>query len=205
MDRANEDEAEYQAGNPRFSGSHRLIVVSGCSGGGKSSLLSELARRGYEVFPEPGRQIVKEQLHIEGEALPWKDASRFTELCLSRALYFFNMARPDRGPVFFDRSIVDALTGYSRLGLEIPPSFRRAAQLYRYAETIFLTPPWKELFANDCERRHSFADAVGEYEALCESYPSYGYRIKIVPKLSVSARADFILAKTRRMAGQVDE
>ncbi len=54
------DEADYVAGNPRWNGSPRLVAVSGCSGGGKSALLAEMAARGYRVFPEPGRQVVKE-------------------------------------------------------------------------------------------------------------------------------------------------
>ena len=65
------DEAEYRAGNPPINGSPMLVVVSGCSGGGKSTLLAEMARRGYLVFPEPGRQIVKEELFIGGDGLPW--------------------------------------------------------------------------------------------------------------------------------------
>jgi hypothetical protein len=58
-------EADYVAGNPSFNGTDRLVVVSGCSGGGKSTLLVEMMRRGYQVYPEPGRQIVKEQLHLD--------------------------------------------------------------------------------------------------------------------------------------------
>ena len=34
-------------------------VISGCSGGGKSTLLMELARRGHAVVDEPGRRIVQ--------------------------------------------------------------------------------------------------------------------------------------------------
>lgn len=40
------------------------IVLSGCSGGGKSSLLTELGRRGHTVVPEAGRQVVREQMLI---------------------------------------------------------------------------------------------------------------------------------------------
>jgi predicted ATPase len=36
----------------------RFVVISGCSGGGKSTLLAELARRGYRTVEEPGRRIV---------------------------------------------------------------------------------------------------------------------------------------------------
>ena len=50
------------AGNPELNGSDSLIVVSGCSGGDKSTLIRELAKRGHDAQPEAGRQIVKEQL-----------------------------------------------------------------------------------------------------------------------------------------------
>jgi predicted ATPase len=37
------------------------VVISGCSGGGKSTLLAELARRGFGVVEEPGRRIIREE------------------------------------------------------------------------------------------------------------------------------------------------
>jgi predicted ATPase len=37
----------------------RFVVISGCSGGGKSTLLKELAKRDHDVIDEPGRRIVK--------------------------------------------------------------------------------------------------------------------------------------------------
>ncbi|HEY5105435.1 MAG TPA: AAA family ATPase [Caulobacteraceae bacterium] len=38
------------------------MVISGCSGGGKSTLLAELGRRGHATIEEPGRRIVREEL-----------------------------------------------------------------------------------------------------------------------------------------------
>jgi predicted ATPase len=34
-----------------------LVVISGCSGGGKSTLLSELRNQGYSVIEEVGRNL----------------------------------------------------------------------------------------------------------------------------------------------------
>ena len=107
-------ESDYVTGNPALNGSARLVVVSGCSGGGKSSLLAEMARRGYQVMPEPGRQIVKEQTYIGGDGLPWANIPKFVELCVSRAMYFYNAARPADRCVLFDRSIVDAVAALER-------------------------------------------------------------------------------------------
>jgi predicted ATPase len=34
---------------------NRFVVISGCSSGGKSTLLTGLGRRGYATVKEPGR------------------------------------------------------------------------------------------------------------------------------------------------------
>ena len=67
------DESDYRCGVAGRE-THRLpVVISGCSGGGKSSILAELGRRGYHVIPEAGRQIVREQLFIGSDGLPWQE------------------------------------------------------------------------------------------------------------------------------------
>ena len=38
--------------------SSRHVILSGCSGGGKSTLLADLAGRGFGTVSEPGRRIV---------------------------------------------------------------------------------------------------------------------------------------------------
>lgn len=185
-------EGEYVAGNPRWNGSDRLVVLSGCSGGGKSSLLAALAARGYGVCPEAGRQIVKEQQSIGGDGLPWVDGRKFAELCISRSLYFYNMARPVKKAVIFDRSFIDNIAGLLRMGEPLSPAFSAAVQRYRYARRVFLVPPWPELFAHDAERQHSFAAAVLEYESLVTVYQDFGYDVVVIPQDTVAARADFL-------------
>ena len=185
-------EEEYVAGNPALNGSDRLVVVSGCSGGGKSSLLREMAARGYPVYPEPGRQIVKEQLYIGGDGLPWENALKFVELCLSRAMYFYNMARPGVRPVLFDRSIIDNVAGLQRIGYPLAPALNEAVRRYRYGRWVYMTPPWPELFAQDAERRHSFEEAEAEYESLLVAYQAHDYEVVVIPRQSVAERADFL-------------
>jgi predicted ATPase len=186
------NEDEYVAQNPAFNGSDWMVVVSGCSGGGKSMLLAELALRGYAVFPEPGRQIVKEQLSIGGDGLPWQNLLKFAELCVSRALFFFNSARPTHRPAIFDRSIVDNITGIERMGLAMPDHLRIVLQRYRYARRVFLIPPWKALFARDAKRRHSFEEAQAGYAGLLQSYPAYGYEVVLIPEGTPAERASFV-------------
>ena len=195
-------EDDYVAGNPPCNGTENLVVLSGCSGGGKSSLLAEMARRGYPIKPEPGRQIVKEQSYIEGDAVPWGNVAKFVELCVARGMYFYNTAPPTGKCILFDRSIVDAVSTLPQLGLPVPQHLRNALQRYRYASVVFMTPPWEQLFESDRERRHSFSDAVAEYEGLLESYPANGYAVELLPKVAVAERADFFERRLDRLHGR---
>jgi predicted ATPase len=59
---------------------------------------------------------------------------------------------------------------------------------------VFLAPPWPEIYAADAERRHDMAAAVAEYHRLAAAYPALGYRVTVLPRVSVAERADRILA-----------
>jgi predicted ATPase len=174
--------------------SSNLFVISGCSGAGKSTLLAELSARGHAVFEEPGRQVVKEQLASGGDGLPWVNAGKFTELCIERALAQHTSAEKSQALAFFDRSLVDALNALEVLRLPIPQHFARAVEEVRYAQRVFMTPPWPAIYRTDTERRHSFTEAVQEYERLTKFYARNGYDVVLLPNVAPAARADFALA-----------
>jgi len=192
------NEDDYRPGDIAGHDLDRLFVVSGCSGGGKSALMIELARRGYRVFPEPGRQIVREQALLGCDAVPWGSMERFIEHCVVRSLHFHTLATADTGPVFFDRCLIDAISALEALGGSVPAGYRTAVDRCRYAPVVIMAPPWEELFRSDGERRHAFADAVAEYERLLVAFPALGYEPVILPKTTVPNRADFIETELKR-------
>ncbi len=172
----------------------RLVVISGCSGGGKSTLLDELARRGHPVFLEPGRQIVKEQLAIGGDALPWAGGGlEFGKLVLSRNLHQMTLGAMLGRTCFFDRGLDDIYT-FLREEPSLAAAVEAATRRFRYAPRVFLAPPWPELFAGDRERRHSLEDALAHYERDRRAYAELGYETLELPKAPVAERADFVLA-----------
>jgi predicted ATPase len=168
----------------------RFVVISGCSGGGKSTLLAELGTRGHSIVEEPGRRIVQQELKEGGSALPWKDGIAFARRAIAMALEDRASAANLDGWVFFDRGLVDAVAALRHLAGE--PGLEALAQEHRYHRTAFLTPPWPEIYRTDPERRHGLQAAEDEYHRLLEVYPALGYEICILPKVSVSARADFV-------------
>jgi predicted ATPase len=168
----------------------RFVVISGCSGGGKSSLLLELRRRGHSVVEEPGLRIVKEERKSNGTALPWVDAAAFLRRAIEMAIADRVKAAKLAGWVFFDRGLVDAASGLQFL--TGTPVLQQMGATYRYHHRVFLAPPWPEIFAEDEDRRHSLESAIAEYERLFEAYTSLGYQIALLPKVSVSERADLV-------------
>ncbi|TSD90645.1 AAA family ATPase [Mycobacterium sp. KBS0706] len=171
---------------------NRFVVISGCSGGGKSTLLAELAQRGHAVVEEPGRRIVKKELESGGQALPWVDGAAFARRAIAMALADQTAAEALPSWVFFDRGLVDAAAALQHMTGE--PALERLARPHPYHRRVFLTPPWPEIYGTDPERRHGLDAAMAEYERLLEAYPALGYEVVVLPKTSVAERADFVLA-----------
>ncbi|MDX8351303.1 AAA family ATPase [Cognatiyoonia sp. IB215182] len=169
----------------------RRIVISGCSSGGKSTLLAVLAERGFCVFEEPGRAIVKAETAKGGTGLPWSDPKRFADLVITRGKADWQAAQ---GLCFYDRSLIDAVTWYEGQTEKVPDQVRNLIRTHRYDSPVFLAPPWPEIYVQDAERRHGLDAAIAEYAALRKSYPAKGYDMRILPKTDVAARADWVLA-----------
>jgi len=173
-----------------------FVVLSGCSGGGKSTLLEVLRARGYGVIEEPGRRIVSEQRACAGSAFPWENMQEFARLAVYMSLHDRTLSQNTCSWVFFDRGLIDALVAldyYSQSS-----SIEQVAAENRYHRKVFLTPPWPEIYVTDGERRHGLSESIEEYERLLACYPKLGYKVIILPKTSVSERADFVLDELDR-------
>ena len=144
-------------------------------------------------MPEPGRRIVASELQGDGAALPWVDGAGFAARAVSMAQADLIAAMSLSGFVFFDRGLIDAA-----VGLEFEsgvPLLQTLGGTRHYARTVFLAPPWQEIFVNDVERRHSFNDAVSEFSRLETALKALGYAVCLLPKRPVQDRADFVLAQ----------
>src|SRR5690606_35578750 len=81
----------------------RFHVVTGGPGAGKSTLIEALAVLEYPHMPEAGRAIIRDQVEIGGQALPWADRPAFAELMLSWERRSCRAGAAFGGPVLFVR------------------------------------------------------------------------------------------------------
>ncbi len=159
------------------------IAISGCSGGGKSTLLTALAGRGFATIAEPGRRIVE-----SGGPMPWDDLAAFAQRAIELALADLEAAASLPGPVFFDRGLIDAAVALEHATGEPAP-----IDLTNRYDHVFLAPPWPEIHVTDSARRQGMDEALAEYARLETAWPRLGYSVTLLPRLPVEARANFVL------------
>jgi predicted ATPase len=167
-------------------------VITGGPGVGKTTLLHELEKRNYRCMPEAARRIIQEQMAQNGDALPWKNTLRYKELMLEGSVSLYLQADPAI-ITFFDRGIPDVMAYAELTGLTVTDKLTSAITSYRYNPTVFILPPWKEIYETDNERKQTWEEAVATFDVMKQTYSACGYTLTEVPPLPVAARADFIL------------
>lgn len=156
-------------------------------------MLGELRRIGFATIEEPGRRIVMTELESGGSSLPWIDAVAFCRRTIELSLADREHAAKQTGPVFFDRSLIDATAELQRLTGEL--TVEKLNREHRYAKTVFMAPPWPEIFCTDNERRHGLSEGIAEFDRLLRVYPALGYRVRILPKVPALRRVEFVVAE----------
>jgi len=173
-----------------------FYVLTGGPGTGKTTLLSGLKQKGFTTVPEDARQIIKDQIKTNGDALPWKNREKYTALMLEAShKRFSRLSAKDTGGMvhFFDRGIPDALCYAKMIQLHITREMDEIARACRYNRKVFLLPPWREIYTTDDERKQSWEEAVQTYETMRTVYSKYGYETIAVPPDTIEKRVDFVV------------
>ncbi|MBK5074805.1 AAA family ATPase [Budviciaceae bacterium CWB-B4] len=173
----------------------KRIVITGGPGSGKSTLIDALTQRGYLCSVEAGRSIIQDQISIGGNALPWGDRIAFSELMLCWEIRSWHAANGCHELCFFDRGIPDVAGYLSLCRFPVPAHVEKAINNFRYAGTVFIAPPWKEIYVQDSERKQSIEEAEQTYWTLSKTYQAYGYQLIEIPRIPADERADFIISQ----------
>ena len=173
----------------------KLYIITGGPGVGKTLLLNELSRKGYETVPEDARQIIREQMRINGEGLPWKNKALYSQLMLEASIKTYKRVINEASSniVFFDRGILDTICYMQMENIPISKELLITISLHTYQTKVFILSPWEEIYEADKERKQTWEEAVYTSEKMKETYVEFGYEIIEVPKTSIEKRAGFVL------------
>lgn len=178
-----------------------FYIITGGPGAGKTSLTDKLSEAGYRVIAEDARRVIKQQMDAGGEALPWKNKTQYLQLMLSASIESYVKAASEKpeAVTFFDRGIPDSLCYAMMNGLDLSASMAKTAEALRYHQTVFMLPPWPEIYKTDSERKQDWEEAESTYHAMKRTYEAQHYKVVEVPKIAVEERMLFILS---HIAGQ---
>ena len=167
-------------------------IITGGPGFGKTELIEALRTEGFMCSGEFARELILSQTESSGDILPWKNGRLFQQTILSKRKAFFESVPPD-AIAFAGRAILDQLAFARYRGFGTPDVLLDAAHEYRYAATVFVTPPWPEIYKNDRIRTESLAEAIQIHEFVIETYRDLNYRINELPLVPTAERVQYLL------------
>jgi predicted ATPase len=171
----------------------QIVVIIGGPGSGKTTLIESLREKGYCCYPEISREVIHEARKQGIEQLFLENPLLFSELLLEgRKKQYQSAIEETHDTVFIDRGIPDVLAYMHYIGDAYPAGFDQACRDHRYT-SIFVLPPWEEIYVSDDARYENFEQSKLIHRHLCETYGSFGYKLLEVPTGTVEDRVTFVL------------
>ena len=168
-------------------------VITGAPCTGKSTLLKFLQSKNFNTFPEAARKIIKQELAINSPKVPWINNLGFSQLVFNQQISDYNKAKI--GVNFYDRAIPDVIAYFQYYRqIDLIKQFEPFAEQHNYHSSVFILPPWEEIYFADTERKESYQEALMIHNNLLKTYKSLNYKITLVPFGSIEERFNFILS-----------
>jgi len=167
------------------------FLLTGGPGFGKSSIINELEKLGYQVKHEVARQIIMDSLHTGATCTPWQDILSFSERVLEGRINQFQDG--SEGIWFYDRGLPDIIAFMLKDKREIQEDLWQLCREFRFEQKIFITPPWEAIFHKDSERKEDFVAAIKVHKMIERVYTELGYELIPIPMGSIRDRAKFVL------------
>ncbi len=171
----------------------KKIVITGGPCSGKTTVIEELAKRGFSVLKETAKEIVAIRRHIP---MTKEESQIRQDLIFNEQLAKENKAeKKDCEILFLDRGLIDGLS-YSIL-------YAGEASIQRYLpavkeknyDFVFLL----ELLPFDSggfrAENENEEEARKIQKSISDLYERLGYKLIFVPKMSVEERIEFILKR----------
>lgn len=175
-----------------------LIVVTGGSYSGKTSLVEELAARGHEVLPESAYEVIDELVKSHGldEQAAWRRSNQLEfQRRITRRQHERETTARSRASrfVFCDRGALDGMA-YCRLaGIDWPEDLSRLVGAARYAHVFVLATLSTFDPRPATGRTHSHEHSIRISSLLEEIYCSAAELVTHLPESSVADRTDAVI------------
>jgi predicted ATPase len=170
---------------------NKWYVITGGPSSGKSTLLTELAKRGHKTVPELARALIEDALS-SGKSLEEirGDEKKFQQSILKLAIKREEELQADV-TTFFDRGLHDVSAYLAHHNLSLDESLEKILRTKIYQKVFLLDP--LPVFHKDHARSETPEFAQSIADQLAKTYAEHGMEPVRVPVMPVADRAKFIL------------
>ncbi|MAE49852.1 hypothetical protein CMI48_03425 [Candidatus Pacearchaeota archaeon] len=167
---------------------HMKVLITGPCGSGKTTIITELTKKGYKTSAALEKEFWFEKDEVES----------FEHGIMNNRIKVYKELQ-GKGLVFFDRGVVDPIAYRKYEGNEIPSEFDEIAKKYLY-DLVFVLKPLDTHEPNP-EHDHLIKtpeDAQRWFDHILETLNEYGYAPIIIDNLPVEERIEFILDQVKK-------
>lgn len=194
----------------------RKHVITGGACVGKTTLIEELDKLGYNHLPEAARNVIQREQKLEKYLpayegiFPWTDLYHFQEEVRDAQISSENMIEPSLlmgdpngweekdHDIFLDRSLVDGIA-YGRVGgIEEIPELREMIKQAEYSKIFFLEH--LDVYFKDEQRYEDEDESRQVHEEIYNVYTELGFDVVRVPAVSIEERVDIVLNEIKKGA-----
>ena len=169
----------------------RKILITGGPSTGKTMLVNELEKAGFNCFKEISREITKKWKMKGVDQLFLTDPIAFSKILYKERLNQYQSAKTHNINYIFDRGPIDVIAYLNFKNVAYSSELFKGSSELNY-DFSFILPPWQEIYTNDLERYESFEECEKINQNLVKTYKEYKINLIEVPKLSVKERVNFI-------------
>jgi len=168
----------------------KWYVITGAPSSGKTTIISQLSKLGYQTIPEAARVLIDKEIS-EGRTLEEirKDELEFQRKVLKMKIEIENKISKDN-TVFFDRGVPDTIAYYKLYGFNLEEILKFCKE--RTYKKIFFLEPLS--FEKDYSRIEDENSSKRLNNLIKRAYIDLGYSVISIPVISVDERIKFILS-----------
>ncbi len=171
---------------------YKQFVLTGGPGSGKSTVIEELNKRGYQTSTEAFTFLfnqAKKQGTLEELT---KNPISFREQLMQQQLAFESSLDPNK-LAFLDRGTIDILVFGDELKIPMSAALRDSVKKSSYDLVFLLEPLPKEQYKQTEIRSENYEKSLAIADQLKKAYEEKKYTVIAVPFDTPQKRADFIL------------
>lgn len=170
-------------------------ILTGAPGCGKTSIIQELAIRGYSVIKEAATDIIAQEQAL-GNAEPWNFPDFIEKIVALQKQRQHQTDNPASVIQFYDRSPICTYALATYLKFNPPASLieeiERINQAQIYEKNVFYIEPLGFITPTDA-RKISFEESLVFDKIHHDCYLKFGYRCIKIPAAPITERVETIL------------